>query len=95
MKIKREIDGRVFEFELTSQEMANAYIEWQKVIDKRDVTDTIAEMFYRREITREEMEDLNDDLDDITFEYQEYCDEQYMRVDWMTPLEDIIRRYIG
>ena len=95
MKIKREVNGQVLEFKLTSQEMANAYIEWQKVIDKRDVTDTIAEMFYRREITREEMENLNDDLDDIAFEYQEYSDEQYMRVDWTTPLKDIIRRYIG
>lgn len=95
MKIKREVNGQVLEFDLTDREMANAYIEWRKVIDKRDVTDTIADMFYRGEITREEMEDLNDDLDDIVFEYQEYCDEQYMYIDWTTALKDIIRGYLN
>lgn len=37
MKIKREVNGQMMEFELTDNEMGAAYAEWEHIGDMQDV----------------------------------------------------------
>lgn len=37
MKIKREVNGQMMEFELTDNEMSAAFIEWEHTCDMQDI----------------------------------------------------------
>lgn len=50
MKIKREINGQMMEFELTEQELWDAHFEQQHNNDMENVTDALDDMIDEREL---------------------------------------------
>ena len=82
MKIKRKIDGKEFEFELTNDELWNAYIEKEHQFDIDDVdsffcgcSDDELRILYKK--TREEIKSM---YDDIAYEMRRNIDKYDM--DW-------------
>ena len=80
MKIKRTIDGKEYEFELTSEELRNAYYEKEHFYDTEDVKNYISTMskeeFKEYSIkTESELLDNEELLSRIAYRKRKYIDE--------------------
>lgn len=95
MKIKRTIDGREYEFELTHDEMYNAYYEQQSRFDLVDVSyyfedlsdEDIINRFHK---TRSEIEPL---YEEIACTMRRYIDKYDM--DWFYAREEAVTEVLG
>lgn len=80
MNIKRMINGREYDFELTQEEMYNAYYEQQERFDREDIYDFLdgydSDESFEQEmrITKEEFKEL---AERIRVHYRELMDDYY------------------
>ena len=97
MKIKRIIDGKEYSFELTSEEMRNAYYEQQHFFDTEDVRSYISDMpeeFKEYSIQKEsEILDNEELLSRIAYRKRKYVDDYGMlwSVAVHEALKDVLR----
>lgn len=89
MKIKREIDGQICEFELTDDELNDAIRKY----NRNDVEDYVKHIMrgrcdYDDSTTRR----IQSHIDEITDKYWEYhVDSYYTSGSWTEDIEDAIR----
>lgn len=78
MKIHREVDGIIREFELTSQEMSEAYWEQEHKWDMNYVLELLEYMWDDDNEPMEMLKALRDDEDlrsSVAYRYRKYLDE--------------------
>ncbi len=95
MKIKRTVNGKKLEFELTAQERWEAYYEQQNIFDTEDCADVIfgmsdEECLDAYEITVEEFRKL---LPYMGLEKRRLMNKY--GIDWIYARDDAIREIIG
>lgn len=67
MRITRTIDGKEYEFELTTQEMAAAYDDVQTQFDRDDVSDVLSQLLYDGDLNGYEREKLEALIPEMAF----------------------------
>ena len=80
MKIKRKINGKEYEFELTCEELRNAYYEKERFYDTEDVKNYISNMSkeeFKEYSIKEESELLDNEelLSKIAYRKRKYIEE--------------------
>ena len=76
MKIKRTIDGKEYEFELTEQELNKAYEERDIYFCKENIIESVGDMLDARLIRRygAPWSEIKKHIDDIAAAYKDYLE---------------------